>query len=107
MNKTNPKFCSVCGHYPNRPVAIDAIILIGEKILLIKRGSNPYRGYWAIPGGHVSFDEDIEKTVKREVKEETNLEVESMKLVGVYGSPNRSPLQTIAIAYFVPKKKFQ
>jgi 8-oxo-dGTP diphosphatase len=46
-----------------------------NKILLIKRDTIPFRGYWALPGGRVEPGEAIEKAVEREVKEETGLDV--------------------------------
>lgn len=94
------KTCT-CGRYHNRAVSIDALILKEDKILLIKRGFDPYKGFWAIPGGHLDYDETVKDAVRREVKEETNLDVTSLSLVDVYSSPSRSPLQTVAIAYKV------
>lgn len=55
-----------------------------DKILFIKRGTVPFKGYWALPGGKVDADETVEQTVVREVKEETGLEVEIVKKVGEY-----------------------
>lgn len=51
-----------------------AIIEKDENILLIKRNNEPYKGYWALPGGHIEENELAEEAVKREIKEETNLE---------------------------------
>jgi 8-oxo-dGTP diphosphatase len=47
-----------------------------DKILLIKRATVPFKGYWALPGGRVNMGETVEHTVVREVKEETGLTVE-------------------------------
>ena len=86
---------------PKRPrLTVDAIIVRDEKILLIKRGHEPYRGYWALPGGFVEGSETVEEAIKREVLEETSLDVEIKKLVGVYSEPNRDPRgHSISIAY--------
>lgn len=86
---------------PKRPrLTVDAIIVRDEKILLIKRGHEPYRGYWALPGGFVEWGETVEEALKREVLEETGLDVEIKKLVGVYSEPDRDPRgHSISIAY--------
>ena len=96
--QTSPK-CPTCGEYKNRAISIDAIIEQDGKILLIKRGIDPYKGYWAIPGGHVDFDETLEKSTIREVREETGLTVTKLTLFGIYSDPGRHPRQTIAVAY--------
>lgn len=91
--------CPTCGRFDNRGVSIDAVIIKDTKILLIKRGSQPYKGFWGTPGGYVDWDESAEETVKREVKEETGLEVIKTSLIGVYSNPTRHPKQTINIVY--------
>ncbi len=55
-----------------------------NKILLIKRNTRPFIGYWALPGGRMDPGETIEQTVIREVKEETGLEVKIVSVVGEY-----------------------
>jgi mutator protein MutT len=71
-------------HYPNKPVVgVGAIILDGDKILLVKRKNDPSKGQWTIPGGLVELGENIERAVVREVKEETMLEVDEPRLVDV------------------------
>lgn len=68
--------------YPSQPiVGIGAIIVQEGKILLAKRGSEPGKGKWSVPGGLVELGEKVEKAVIREVKEETNLDVEVVRLV--------------------------
>lgn len=54
------------------------------KILLVKRGTVPFRGYWALPGGRMEAGESIEQTVVREVKEETGLDVQVERVIGEY-----------------------
>lgn len=93
--------CATCGVYPNRGVSIDAVIIKNNEILLIQRGVEPNKGYWGTPGGYVDWNESTEETVKREVKEETNLEATSIKLVGVYSDPKRHPKQVINLVYLV------
>lgn len=55
-----------------------------NKILLIKRRTVPFRGFWALPGGRVDAGETVEQTIVREVKEETGLTVEIVKKIGDY-----------------------
>jgi len=55
-----------------------------DKILLIKRCTPPFVGYWALPGGRAEPEEAVEQTVMREVKEETGLDVEVFCKVGEY-----------------------
>jgi 8-oxo-dGTP diphosphatase len=56
----------------------------GNKILLIKRNTIPFKGYWALPGGRMDPGETIEQTIVREVKEETGLDVTIVRKVGEY-----------------------
>ena len=101
MELSNNEPCPKCGRFNNRGVSVDAVIIKDNKILLIKRGVNPFQGYWALPGGYVEWDESTEEAVAREVSEEIGLTVESCKLIGVYSSPDRHPKQVINIAYRV------
>ena len=55
-----------------------------EEILLIKRNTRPFVGYWALPGGRMDPNETIEQTIVREVKEETGLDVTVVKKIGEY-----------------------
>lgn len=56
----------------------------GNKILLIKRNTIPFKGYWALPGGRMDPGESIEQTIVREVKEETGLDVAVVRKIGEY-----------------------
>ncbi len=56
----------------------------GNKILLVKRGTVVFKGFWALPGGRVETGETIEQAVMREVKEETGLDVEIVRKIGEY-----------------------
>ena len=55
-----------------------------NKILLIKRNTVPFKGYWALPGGRVDPGETVEQTIVREVKEETGLDVTIERKIGEY-----------------------
>jgi len=99
-------------------VTVDAIILkakqkkelkskgtLKDEIVLIQRKNPPFEGKFALPGGFVEYGETTEEACIREVKEETNLDVEIKGIVGVYSEPNRDPRgHTISIVYLVVPK---
>ncbi len=55
-----------------------------DKILLVKRDTVPFKGYWALPGGRMDPGETVEQTIVRECKEETGLDVEVVRVIGEY-----------------------
>lgn len=62
--------------FPSRPIlGVGAVILQGDSVLLIQRGSPPMLGEWTLPGGVVELGETLEDAVRREIKEETHLEI--------------------------------
>ncbi len=68
--------------------------------ILIKRKNEPYKGYWALPGGFVEYGESVETAAIREAKEETSIDVELKDLVNVYSKPNRDPRRhTVTVAF--------
>ena len=68
--------------------------------ILIKRKNDPYKDYWALPGGFVEYGESVENAAIREAKEETSIDVELIDLVNVYSKPDRDPRgHTITVAY--------
>jgi len=64
--------------------ATSIIPYFDNKILLIKRNTIPFKGYWALPGGRMDPGEAIEQTIVREVKEETGLDVTIIRKMGEY-----------------------
>ena len=69
-----------------------------NKILLIKRNTIPFKGYWALPGGRMDPGETVEQTIVREVKEETGLDVTIVSKVGEYvekGSQRRRGIRIL------------
>lgn len=81
-------------------VTVDAIVERDDKILLIRRGNDPFKGEWALPGGFVEYGESTEEAIIREVKEEANLDISLKALVGVYSKPDRDPRgHVISICY--------
>ena len=73
-----------------------------ERVVLIRRGSEPYQGEWALPGGFVEVGETVEEAAVREAAEETGLAVEVARLVGVYSDPERDPRgHNVSVAFVV------
>ncbi len=71
--------------YPEAPVVgVGAVIVDRERVLLIKRGREPLKGEWSIPGGVLELGETTFEGLKREVFEETLLDVHPVRLLGVY-----------------------
>ncbi len=81
-------------------VAVDGLLLHRGKLVLVRRGGDPFKGKYALPGGFVEFGERLEDAMEREVLEETGLLAEVERLLGVYGDPGRDPRgHTISVAY--------
>ena len=77
---------------PETPkLMVDVIIPSERGVVLIRRGTEPFRGRWALPGGFVEVGETVEEAAYREAAEETGLAVEVARLVGVYSDPERDP----------------
>ena len=71
--------------YPKQPlIGVGAIIVQGDRVVLVKRGHPPLEGEWSIPGGVLEVGETIREGVIREAREETSLHVEPMDLLGVF-----------------------
>lgn len=84
----------------NPELTVDAVIKKNQKIVLIKRKQEPYRGQYALPGGFVEYGETVEAALRREVFEETGLVVKIKSLVGVYSDPDRDPRgHVVSIAF--------
>ncbi|HIK02919.1 TPA: NUDIX hydrolase [archaeon] len=87
-------------------LAVDILVAKDDKILLIKRKYEPFKGKYALPGGFVEYGETVEQAAVRECKEETGIDVELEGLLGVYSAPDRDPRgHVISIVFFgIPKK---
>ena len=71
--------------YPQRPLlGVGALIFQGGRILMAQRGKQPLMGLWSLPGGLVEAGERLEEAVRREVREETGLEVEPLDVVEIF-----------------------
>lgn len=91
--------------HPRPSVTADTVVFTdhpdGYHILLIQRASEPFKGLWALPGGFIEMDETLEQSARRELKEETGLEITGMAQLGAYGDPQRDPRgRTISVAYW-------
>src|SRR4051812_28668670 len=75
----------------NCALTADCIIFSGNAVLLIKRKNPPFQGMHALPGGFVEENETVEQACIREAKEEANLDLENLVLVGIYSDPHRDP----------------
>jgi len=93
--------------YPKLPmVAVGAVVKKGSSIILVKRTHEPGKGFWSIPGGLVELGEPVKDAVKREVREETGLEVEIDKLIDaidniVYDRSRRLKFHYVLIDFLV------
>jgi 8-oxo-dGTP diphosphatase len=71
------------------------------ELLLIKRKNEPYRDCWALPGGFVDTNEDLEDAAKRELFEETTIQINSLEQLKAFGKPFRDPRShVVSIAFF-------
>ena len=89
------------GKYRNPSLTTDIFIFDDDlNFILIKRKNEPYKDYWALPGGFVDYGECVEDAAIREALEETSINVELKELVGVYSDPSRDPRgHTVSITY--------
>ena len=71
--------------YPKAPiVGVGAVIIQENRVLLIQRGQEPLKGEWSLPGGALELGETLEQGIRREVLEETGLEIEPLQIVEVF-----------------------
>lgn len=70
------------------------------KVLLVQRMNEPFKDQWALPGGFVEEGEDLETAARRELKEETGIEVPDMEQIQAFGQPDRDPRgHTVSISF--------
>lgn len=62
-----------------------------RSVLLIRRANDPFAGRWALPGGFLEPGERLEQCARRELREETGLEVDELEQLGAYDTPGRDP----------------
>ncbi len=100
--------------YPHPAVTTDVVVFTLRdqelKLLLIKRGGDPYKGKWALPGGFVQMDEDLDSSARRELAEETGVSGVYLEQLYTFGAVNRDPRErVITVAYYalIPSDKLQ
>ncbi|NPA44928.1 MAG: NUDIX hydrolase [Chlorobi bacterium] len=101
MNK-KAKFCY---DYPRPALTVDCVLfseINNEKsILLIQRKNEPFKDAWAFPGGFVDMDETTYDAAKRELKEETGIEINNLVQVHTFSDVDRDPRgRTVSVVYF-------
>ncbi len=94
-----------CYEFPRPAVTVDCVIFgwnAGDlAILLIRRGSPPFAGTWALPGGFVEMDETLEAAARRELAEEAGIRAGDLAQLETFGDPGRDPRgRTVTIAFF-------
>ena len=95
--------------YPQTALTADCIVFSFSpdgkesplKVLLIKRGADPYKDYWAFPGGFVNPNETAEQGAVRELQEETGLQAPYLEQIDVFSTPNRDPRQRVVTVPFI------
>jgi len=99
-------------NYPRAALTVDAIVFVKQGgsalVLLIERGRDPFKNSWALPGGFIEMDETLETACKRELLEETGLNVEQMTQFKTYDAIDRDPRhRTISVVYFTELNEIQ
>lgn len=93
--------------YPRPSLAADVVVLHGparsRRVLLVRRGSEPYEGTWALPGGFVDEYEPVPEAARRELAEETGVWLADapVRVVGVYAQRGRDPRGWTASAVYL------
>ncbi len=91
--------------HPHPAVTTDCVVFgfdgVRLNVLLVERGREPYKGRWAFPGGFLEIDEDAPDGARRELLEETGVQVTNIEQLGAFTRPDRDPRErVISIAYF-------
>jgi 8-oxo-dGTP diphosphatase len=87
-------------------VSVDAVVFGYDQdkelcVLLIRRKYEPFQNRWALPGGLVENDESLDEAVRRELKEETSVEIDHLEQFHAFGNPGRDPRnRVVSVAYY-------
>ncbi len=90
--------------WPRPMVTVDAVVFAlneGEvSVLLIQRGNEPFKGLWALPGGFIEIDEELDDAVARELAEETGIRGIQLEQIHTFGTVGRDPRgRQISVVY--------
>ena len=89
--------------YPRPAVTVDVVLVTLEqrpRVLLIQRKKDPFAGLWALPGGFVEENEKLADAARRELKEETSLDIGDIEQLYTAGDPERDPRGwTVSVVY--------
>jgi len=93
--------CDRCGYvaYRNPVPAAGVVIVENEGVLMVRRKLDPRAGMWTLPAGFVEFDEHVTDCAIRETREETNLDVELIRLFGAYMAMDDPRTQVVLLLY--------
>jgi 8-oxo-dGTP diphosphatase len=91
--------------YPRPALTVDCVVFGfdggGLQVLLIRRGLEPFLDHWALPGGFVHMDEDLDDAARRELMEETHLQQVYLEQLYTFGTPGRDPRgRVVSVAYY-------
>lgn len=91
--------------YPRPALTVDCAVFgfagAGLQVLLIRRAVAPFEGAWALPGGFVRMEEDLEAAARRELQEETGLRDVYLEQLYTFGEPGRDPRgRVVSVAYY-------
>src|SRR5438132_1215075 len=88
--------------FPDFPIpSVGVLVVRDAKALLIRRGSEPARGRWSIPGGVVETGELIQDAARREVREECGIEIEVGPMLQIYESITRDAAERVRFHYII------
>jgi ADP-ribose pyrophosphatase YjhB (NUDIX family) len=91
--------------YPERPlVGVGGVVIEKDRVLLVRRGTEPLRGRWSIPGGLLEAGETLVEAVTRELQEETGLTVRAVELIEALDRIFTEPVADPAAARVAPAK---
>src|SRR5882672_9416217 len=91
--------------YPHPALTVDCVVFgLDEqdlKVMLIERGGEPFKGRWALPGGIVRMDENLDDAARRELAEETGIRDVYLEQLFTFGEPRRDPRErVVSVAYY-------